>query len=113
VIDYGPRSGLEAAYLLSECAVHMRSRSASLGTAPDQLRIGDSTKQGCPFFGASVSYTRRVKVAPKRDEQVFVVLPRWQGACTVIRIDGKQVGSSLWPPDEVALRTSAPRACEL
>ncbi len=112
-LDYETRSGLEAAYVLSDGGVKIGRREATLSDRPQTLKIGDVTRQGLPFYGASISYVRNVQLAPRAGERVFVNLARWAGSCAIIHLDGKEVGKILWRPYEVELPQVAAGTHEL
>lgn len=112
-LDYETRSGLEAAYVLSDGGVTIGRREATLCDRPRTLKIGDVTRQGLPFYGASISYVRDVHLTPRPGERVFVSLPRWAGSCAIIHLDGKEAGKILWQPYEVELPVTAAGSHEL
>jgi hypothetical protein len=102
-LDYSFRSCLEAAYVLSDCAVRLNRRSASLCEMGRTLKVGDVTRQGLPFYGASISYIRVVELARRREERIFLRLGKWAGACAIVHLDGREIGKILWQPYEVEL----------
>ncbi len=102
-IDYASQSGLEASYLLSSHAVEANTGCATLKAPPPTLRVGDITRQGFPFYGASLTYKCTIKPTLHPRERLFLLLDRWVGCCAVVRLDGREVGRMLWPPYETEL----------
>lgn len=92
---------LEPVYVLGDFSLVPRERGWAIVKARP-LGFGPWKDQGCPFYGHSVTYTKRVElghVGP--DSRVFVKLGRWAGSVAEVRVNGASVGIIAWPPYEL------------
>jgi hypothetical protein len=104
-------SDLEIVYLLGEFGVKLRDDVPRMVPCPRELRIGDWTKQGLPFYSGNLSYVTEVKPKLDRGERLVVETPRFDGACVRVLVDGTPAGIAGWPPYEVDI-TAAVRDCK-
>jgi hypothetical protein len=92
---------LEAAFLLGEFGVRVRGAEAALVAPPQELRIGDWTRQGLPFYSGNVIYTCTIRPRLQRGERLVVEVPDFSGACVRVAVDGETVGTIAWEPQEL------------
>lgn len=100
--DYnGQHPGLEMIYLLGDFGTKIKGSSTTITAPLKQLKIGDWCKQGLSFYSGSVIYSAMVKISLKKDERLFVTIPKYGGACLRILINSVQAGLIAWPPQEL------------
>jgi hypothetical protein len=102
-IDFIEQDNLEASFLLGGFGVKLdKLRERAIIVAPPaKLRHGDWCRQGLPFYGASVTYRRRIEIRRQPEERVFVTLPNWAGGVVRVLTDGKPAGYIKWQPYEL------------
>ena len=100
-IAYTEDDGLEIVYLLGDFGVTLAGGQARIVAAPAQLKIGDWTAQGLPFYAGSVCYRRDV-VTPRlaKGERLFVRVPGYRGVAVRVLVNGRQAGFIAWEPAE-------------
>jgi len=101
-INYTKDDGLEIIYLLGDFGVTVKGDHMKVTEPPRQLKIGDWTKQGLPFYSGSVCYRRQIP-APRlqNGERLFVCVPAYRGVALRVGVDGKEAGLIAWEPNEV------------
>ena len=69
-----------------------------------QLKLGDWTKQGLPFYKDSVKYNARFELESDTDK---LKISFGDCKCSVVslEIDGKNYGANLWPPYSFSLKS--------
>jgi hypothetical protein len=103
-LDYTARSGLEIVYLLGDFGVEWRNGHPAVGPSVCELKTGDWTRQGLPFYGGHVSYRTRFKAKRLADGQRGILrFPSFAGAGIRVRVNGETAGLALWPPYEIDL----------
>ncbi|MBX7257910.1 MAG: hypothetical protein K1Y02_16225 [Candidatus Hydrogenedentes bacterium] len=81
---------LERAYILGEFSLKSTDKGFAIATETG-LALGAWNVQGCPFYGAGVTYTQRFDI-PRRDGRVEVVLGDWLGSVVKVRVNGENAG---------------------
>ena len=100
-IAYTEDDGLEIIYLLGDFGVKLVGGEARLVAAPEQLKIGDWTGQGLPFYAGSVCYRRAMATPRLADgERLFVCLPSYHGVAARVLVNGREAGFIGWEPNE-------------
>ncbi len=80
---------IEPVYLLGNFRVEPAQEGWKIG-APKSLTFGPWDKQGMPFYGEQVSYSKTIKVDnPGKYE---IDLPDWFGTVATVNINGKEAG---------------------
>jgi len=100
-IAYTEDDGLEIVYLLGDFGVTLTGGQARIVAAPAQLKMGDWTVQGLPFYAGSVCYRRDV-VTPRlaKGERLFVRVPSYRGVAVRVLVNGRRAGFIGWEPSE-------------
>jgi hypothetical protein len=81
---------LESAYVLGDFA--LKAVDSGFNILPAKpLTLGKWNEQGCPFYAAGVSYSRRFRIA-RPSGKYFVSLPDWYGSVAEVIINGKSAG---------------------
>ncbi len=94
-IDYNLCMGLEAMYLLGSFGVRVDGSGILITERKDEIGIGDWCKQGLPFYSGSVRYEMSADIHHSGDDKVFIELPRFDGSCAAVYINGVTAGT-LW-----------------
>jgi hypothetical protein len=95
--------GLEIVYLLGDFGVRVRGTRVALRPRPQQLKIGDWTGQGLPFYSGSVAYERAIRPVLKEGERLWVALPEFRGVAARVWVNGALAGVVAWEPQEVEI----------
>jgi len=95
--------GLEALYVLGEFGTEVKGTKTSITEMPEELKLGDWTKQGLAFYSGSVTYKDKIVVKVKKDERVFLQVPSYNGVAVVVSVNGRRAGMIGWEPNEVEL----------
>lgn len=88
-MDYTPMSGIEAVYLLGNFGVELTGEIPVLTALPEQLSIGDITKQGLPFYSGSVIY--ELGKAAAAEDEVLVELNEFGGSLVKVIGDTDEI----------------------
>jgi hypothetical protein len=92
--------GLEIIYLLGEFGVKLDGTTTRIVGLPTELKVGDWTAQGLPFYAGHVAYTKKLKVSVRKGERVFASAPDFRGAALRFTVDGRVAGVAGWAPWE-------------
>ncbi|MBN1865775.1 hypothetical protein JW916_00650 [Candidatus Sumerlaeota bacterium] len=95
--------GLEIVYLLGRFGTRVVGTRCAIAAPPQTLRPGDWCGQGLAFYGGSVAYRRRLRIASRRDERIYVRVPEYRGAAFRVSVDGRIAGTVGWEPNEVEI----------
>jgi hypothetical protein len=93
--------GLEIVYVLGAFGTRVQGTGVAITALPTSLALGDWVPQGLAFYSGHVGYRRRVTVAAKPGERVFVRVPEYRGVALRVLVDGHVAGVSGWAPNEV------------
>ncbi len=100
-VPIGPRTNLEAFYLLGDFGVGVNGCKKLLTAPVRSLAFGDITRQGLPFYTGNVEYGFRV-----RSEGDFTLrVPHYRGGLVKVLVDGEDRGNIAFSP--YALRVKA------
>lgn len=100
-VPIGPRTNLEAFYLLGDFGVRVSGCKKVLTAPVRTLAFGDITRQGLPFYTGNVEYGFRV-----RSEGDFTIrVPHYRGGLVKVLVDGEDRGNIAFSP--YALRVKA------
>ena len=88
----------EPLYLLGNFAVLPQEKGWKLANARP-LATGAWKNQGMPFYGQTVSYTKKVQV--KVESRFLIELPEWKGTVAEVLVDGKHQGIIFSKPYEL------------
>ncbi|NCB08328.1 MAG: hypothetical protein EOM73_09215 [Bacteroidia bacterium] len=88
----------EPVYLLGNFAVLPQEKGWKLANART-LATGTWKNQGMPFYGQTVSYTKKVQV--KVESRFLIELPEWKGTVAEVLVDGKHQGIIFLKPYEL------------
>ncbi|MCM8817875.1 MAG: hypothetical protein NC915_00075 [Candidatus Omnitrophica bacterium] len=93
-------SGLEIIYLLGIFGVD--KEKLSITSLPQNLKIGDWTMQGLPFYSGNVGYILPLeKIEFKEKQKVFLKIPEFRGVGIRVVCEGNEIGLISWPPYEI------------
>ncbi|MEJ5367707.1 MAG: glycosyl hydrolase [Bryobacteraceae bacterium] len=106
---FDPRMELENVYLLGAFAAVAADRGFRITAAAKPLGLGWWSKQGMPFYGATVSYVARVRI-PAGHRRLRVSLKEWSGAVAEVLVNGQPLGWIGWPPYETEVPVAAGNA---
>jgi hypothetical protein len=95
-------SGLEIVYLLGRFGAHVDGVQIALVPPPTVLKCGDWCAQGLPFYAGSVIYSQRLgKMTHRKNERVFLAVPKFAGVAVRVAVNGQSAGVIAWDPYEV------------
>ena len=100
-IEYTEDDGLESIFLLGDFGVKLRKNGAAIGDGVRMLTLGDWTRQGLPFYSASVSYLTEFTGGKLKNKRTFLRIPKWRGTCVRIVVNGEDAGIVAWQPHEL------------
>lgn len=89
---------LEPVYLLGDFSVMSNEKGWQLDNEKS-LAIGSWKKQGLPFYGQVVAYTREIAV--KVEDEYVVKLNAWEGTVAEVLVNGEHRGIIQAPPYEL------------
>lgn len=93
---------VEPAYVVGDFGVAMADPlRGKIVAEPDKLKVGSWTTQGYPFYSGRMVY--KAEIDMEHDETALLRLIRPSGTLYKVRLDGKDAGSILWRPWELAL----------
>ena len=93
--------GLEIVYIVGAFGTVANEKRVAVTALPKSLELGDWVPQGLAFYSGHVGYRRRVTLAAKSGERVFVKVPEYRGVAIRVLVDGEVAGVSGWAPNEV------------
>jgi hypothetical protein len=94
--------GFEIIYLLGDFGVKLEDKKPVIISLPENLKTGDWTGQGLPFYSGNIGYLLQIeKIDFNEKERVFLRIPEFRGVGVRIFIDGKEVGILAWEPYEI------------
>ncbi|OGV38400.1 MAG: hypothetical protein A2020_15190 [Lentisphaerae bacterium GWF2_45_14] len=93
--------GLEIIYLLGDFSVKISGNKPTVNTPVRELKTGDWTKQGFPFYSGNMTYITTVKLTKSAKEKVFVKIPSYRGVAVAVYVNGEKAGITAWAPGEV------------
>ncbi|MCM8808578.1 MAG: hypothetical protein NC934_00175 [Candidatus Omnitrophica bacterium] len=92
--------GLEIIYLLGNFGVN--KEKLIITSLPQNLKIGDWTEQGLPFYSGNIGYILPLeKIEFKENQKVFLKIPEFRGVGIRVVCEGNQIGLISWPPYEI------------
>ena len=97
-VNFSENKNLEALYLIGNFGVQLNGPEKTLTHLPGQIKTGDLTGQGFPFYTGSVTYKIPVsgKFAPK--EQLIFTVPQFEAACVKVHSPGHAPRMIAWQP---------------
>ncbi len=95
--------GLETVFLLGNFGVKVKGADAVVTGLPSTLRPGSWVGQSLAFYSGSVTYLRRVKLAVKGKERLFVRATDFDGVAVRVWVNGRVAGTAGWEPYEVEI----------
>ena len=102
-IDFTPGDDLEAAFLTGDFGARVEGTRCILTSAPAREGLGNWVERGLPFYGASVTYRFKTRVAARDRERVFVSAPGFKGSVVRDLVDGQPAGYLAWSPYEIEI----------
>ncbi len=93
--------GLECAYLLGDFGTAVRGSEVRITRPVRQLRLGDWTRQGLSFYSGSLTYRTKLSRKLSARQRAVIRLEGLGGSTAVVRINGCDAGTVLWPPYEL------------
>ncbi|HKI87869.1 MAG TPA: hypothetical protein VKA38_02505, partial [Draconibacterium sp.] len=92
---------LEPVYLLGDFSVVSQAKGWKL-VNDEKIELGSWKKQGMPFYGQTVSYTKQIRVTVAED--FIITVPEWKGTVAEILIDNKHQGVIYSKPYQLKIR---------
>jgi len=103
---------LESIYIIGDFSVKARKTSLErratflndflLTDETKEVKQGDLTPQGYPFYAGSVVYKQRVKVDGLRpEERIYLRFEDFQAIVARLTVNDKDAGLVFWPPYEI------------
>ncbi len=96
-IPFGVSSNTEDMFILGDFGVKVAGRNAKITAKPEKIAFGNLTEQGFPFYGGNITYKFDADVA---DGKLGIRASDYYGALVGVSVDGKRVGSIIYPPYE-------------
>ena len=107
-----PDTDLEAVYLMGDFGLYCEGREFRMGNRPEQIRLGDITEQGFPFYTGPLTYHCPVPAAGADAAFLEVELPAFAGACVeIVTAQGRQAVA--FPPYRERVRWTRDEATQL
>lgn len=100
-VSIGPRTNLEAMYLLGDFGVRFSGTRKWITAPVRQLGWGDMVPQGLPFYTGNLVY--RFPVITEGDFTLRI--PQYRGALVKVLVDGAEAGSIVFSPYTLRIRT--------
>ncbi|MCR5040603.1 MAG: hypothetical protein K6C36_00735 [Clostridia bacterium] len=94
-LPFGRTTNTEAVYLIGDFGVSVTGDRAVMTDKPANVRFGDLTAQGFPFYGGAVTYRFR---AEARNGRLVLRATDYNGACVKVRVDGEVRGRIIYQP---------------
>lgn len=91
----GPRTNLEACYLLGDFSVSVAGTQKILGDPARTLAFSDITRQGLPFYGGNITYRMQIE---SKDKPVSLHVPHYRGALISVDVDGQEKDHIVFSP---------------
>lgn len=94
---------LEPVYLVGDFSLKPANKGFIL-VPTEEISLGAWKSQGMPFYGHTVSYTKKFKIdsgLQQNNEKFFVRLNQWRGSVAEVLIDGVSAGLIAFPPYEL------------
>ena len=95
-IPFGERDNIERVYILGNFGVNAIGRKATITKLPETIAFDDITRQGLPFYGGSIIY--KLPINCPEDSEYVLRAPHYRAAVLAVRVDGKRVGTIVYPP---------------
>ena len=102
-VPIGPRTNLEAMYLLGEFGVRVSGTKKTLTKPVKELGFGDIVPQGLPFYTGNMVYQMKVRT----EGEFCVRIPQYRGGLCEVMLDGKTVGEIVYSPYRLTIPASA------
>lgn len=99
-VPFGPKTNLEACYLLGEFGVHLMGDRGVLTALPENIGFGDLCSQGFPFYGGNISYYTELECSSGR---YSLCVPAFGAPLVDIAVDGKAPSMVCMEPYRVDL----------
>ncbi len=93
-VPIGPRTNLEAFYLLGDFSVWVSGCEKRLGEPVRALSWGDIVHQGLPFYTGCVTYCCQVRTG----RGAALRVPQYRGALVKAFLDGEEIGPIAFSP---------------
>jgi hypothetical protein len=110
--NFKESTNLESIYLIGNFSVYLEGLKKSIGLLPNELTMGDISKQGFPFYGAKITY--HIGKAPEvaENELLFIKLDSFDAACVKVS-DGEKEKIIAFSPYEADITSFAGKNLEL
>ena len=92
---FGESANLETVFILGKFGVNLRGTEKTITALPKKIGFGDITSQGFPFYGANITYKVPVNV---QNGSLKVIASDYRGAVIKASLDGKEMGTIIYPP---------------
>ena len=98
-VPIGPRTNLEAFYLLGDFGVRLNGTQKTVTSPVRRLGFGDITSQGLPFYTGNLLYKMHVRT----QGGLTLRVPRYRGGLIKVFVDGTEVGNIIFSPYHLSL----------
>lgn len=100
-IGFGEGTDLEAAYLLGDFTVYKDENGYYLDSPVKELKFGDVTSQGLPFYGGNITYDLYYE---SEDGAAELTVPSYKGSLINVESDGESVGKIIFDPYKLKIK---------
>lgn len=98
-VPIGPRTNLEAFYLLGDFGVRLNGTQKTIISPVRRLGFGDITTQGLPFYTGNLLYKMHVRT----QGGLTLRVPRYRGGLIKVFVDGVEKGNIVFSPYTLSL----------
>ena len=102
-VPIGPRTNLEAMYLLGDFGVRVTGTEKTIIAPVKRLGFGDITMQGLPFYTGNLVYHMKIRA----EGDFHVRIPQYRGSLCEVMLDGKPAGEVVYSPYNLKISASA------
>lgn len=98
-VPFGRKTPVESCYLLGDFSVEAAGIGCTLAEPVRQLRFGDVTRQGLPFYGGNLTYRMEAELQPG-EYQLDVT--GYRGHLLRLKVDGQDAGPMAFAPYRIS-----------
>lgn len=110
VVPYGRKIDIEACYLLGDFGVKTAGCHSTLTKPVRELRFGDITGQGLPFYGGNITYHLSART---EDGTMTIAVPSYRSHLLTVSVNGKEAGNIVFSPYRLTVEGLTPGVHEI
>ena len=101
---FDEKADLETSFLLGQFGVRLQNNlNPEISNLDKHLKIGNWVEQGLPFYSGAVTYRASFDWNHRKHAQALLSIPKFEGACLKIFVNGENCGVIGWQPYEMKL----------